>query len=228
MTSLKQAHWLNRFWRGQSSNTSLKQAHLVKQVDNTIAMIFIWIWFGFWFWHAHRRGWLWRHHWSRLTDWTGSEEVDLQTCHWSRLTVLNTLIEEVDFDDTIEAGSLTEQVLKRSIFKHIIEAGSLSWTGRQHHCDSLHLNLIQILVLSLFWGSRGSGSGSVSTELHVLVLGQTLNHWVVCSEWALNCWVIYSDVVHSVSHVLMHLIHSVSHDSSRLICSSSGFLVAAI
>ena len=62
----------------------------------------------------------------------------------------NTLIEEVDFDDAIEAGSLSEQVLKRSIFKHAIEAGSLSRTGRQHHCDGLHLNLVQVLVLSLF------------------------------------------------------------------------------
>ena len=167
-------------------------------------------------------------HWSRLTDRTGSKEVNLQTRHWSRLTVSNTLIEEVDFNDIIEAGSLTEQVLKRSIFKHVIEAGSLSQTGRQCHCNSLHSNLVQVLVLSLFWGSRGSGSGSVSTELHVLVLGQTLNHWVVCLRWALNCWVVHSDVVHSVSHVLTHLIHSVSHDSSRLVCSSSGFLVAAI
>ena len=58
---------------------------------------------------------------------------------------------------------------------NVIEAGSLSWTGRQHHCNDLHLNLIQILILSLFWGGRGSGSGSVSTELRVLVLGQTLN-----------------------------------------------------
>ena len=41
-------------------------------------------------------------------------------------TVLNTLIEEVNFDDAIEADSLTEQILKRSIFKHVIEAGSLS------------------------------------------------------------------------------------------------------
>ena len=81
----------------------------------------------------------------------------------------NTLIEEVDFDDAIEADSLTEQVLKRSIFKHVIEAGSLSQTGslkrstdnaieagslgrtdRQCHCDGLHLNLVQVLVLSLF------------------------------------------------------------------------------
>ena len=62
----------------------------------------------------------------------------------------NMLIEEVDFDDAIEAGSLTEQVLKRSIFKHVIEAGSLSRTGRQHHCDDLCLNLVQVLVLSLF------------------------------------------------------------------------------
>ena len=30
--------------------------------------------------------------------------------------------------NAIEADSLTEQVLKRSIFKHIIEAGSLCWT----------------------------------------------------------------------------------------------------
>ena len=51
-TPLKQAHWPNRFWRGQSSNTPLKQAHLVKQVDNIIAIIFIWIWFGFWFCHC--------------------------------------------------------------------------------------------------------------------------------------------------------------------------------
>ena len=64
--------------------------------------------------------------------------------------MLNTLIEEVNFDDAIEAGSLTEQVLKRLIFKHVIEAGSLSQTGRQCHCDDLCLNLVQVLVLSLF------------------------------------------------------------------------------
>ena len=46
---LKQTHWPNRFQRGQSLNTPLKQAHLVKQVDNAIAMIFVQIWFGFWF-----------------------------------------------------------------------------------------------------------------------------------------------------------------------------------
>ena len=130
--------------------------------------------------------------------------------------------------NAIEADSLTEQVLKRSIFKHAIEAGSLSRTGRQCHCDGLHSNLVWVLVLSLFWGGRGSGSGSVSTELHVLVLGQTLNCWVVYSEWVLNCWVICSDVVHSVSHVSTRLIRSVSHDSSCLICSSSEFLIAAI
>ena len=56
--------------------------------------------------------------------------------------MLNTLIEEVNFDDIIEADSLTEQVLKRSIFKHVIEADSLSRTGRQHYCDDLHLNLV--------------------------------------------------------------------------------------
>ena len=28
---------------------SLKQTHLVEQVDNAIVMIFIRIWFGFWF-----------------------------------------------------------------------------------------------------------------------------------------------------------------------------------
>ena len=49
MTSLKQAHWPNRFWRGQSLNTSLKQTHLIEQIDNVIVMIFIWIWFEFWF-----------------------------------------------------------------------------------------------------------------------------------------------------------------------------------
>ena len=130
--------------------------------------------------------------------------------------------------NVIEADSLTKQILKRSIFKHVIEAGSLSQTGRQCYCDSLHSNLIWVLVLSLFWGGRGSGSGSVSTELHILVLGQTLNHWVVCSEWALNHWVIHSGVVHSVSHVLTRLIRSVSHDSSCLVCLSSGFLIAAI
>ena len=43
----------------------------------------------------------------------------------------NTLIEEVDFDD-------------------VIEAGSLSQTDRQRHCDDLYLNLVQVLVLSLF------------------------------------------------------------------------------
>ena len=130
--------------------------------------------------------------------------------------------------NAIEADSLTEQILKRLIFKHAIEAGSLSQTGRQCHCDDLHSNLVWVLVLSLFWGSRGSGSGSVDTELHVLVLGQTLNHWVVCSGWALNYWVVHSGVVHSVSRVLTRLIHSVSCDSSCLVCLSSGFLVAAI
>ena len=43
----------------------------------------------------------------------------------------NTLIEEVNFDD-------------------VIEAGSLSQTGRQRHCNNLCLNLVQVLVLSLF------------------------------------------------------------------------------
>ena len=56
-----------------------------------------------------------------------------------------------------------------------------------------------------------------NTELRVLVLRQTLNHWVVCSGWVLNCWVVCSGVVCSVSR-----------DLSRLICSSSGFLIAAI
>ena len=193
-------------------------------------------------------------HCSRLTTWQlvlltcSVKRLTLMTvCHWSRLTVLNTLIEEVNFNNIIEADSLTEQILKRSIFKHVIEAGSLSWidslkrltdnaieagsldwTDRQCHCNSLCLNLVQILVLSLFWGSRESGSDSVNTELHVLVLGQTLNHWVVCSGWVLNHWVICSGVVHSVSCVSTRLIHSVSHDSSRLICSSSEFLIAAI
>ena len=144
---LKQAHWPNRFQRGQSSNTPLKQAHCVE--------------------HAHQRGRLWR-----------------------------------------------------------------------RHCDGLCSNLVRVLVLSLFWGGRGSGSGSVGTELRVLVLGQTLNHWVVCSGWALNRWVVRSGVVHSgvvrsgvvrsVSRVLTRLIRSVSHDSLRLVCLSSGFLVAAI
>ena len=41
MMPLKQAHWPNRFWRDQSLNTSLKQAHLVKQVDNAIVIVFI-------------------------------------------------------------------------------------------------------------------------------------------------------------------------------------------
>ena len=40
--------------------------------------------------------------------------------------MLNTLIKEVNFDNIIEADSLTEQILKRLIFKHIIEADSLS------------------------------------------------------------------------------------------------------
>ena len=130
--------------------------------------------------------------------------------------------------NAIKADSLTEQIPKRLIFKHVIEADSLRQTDRQCHCNDLCLNLVQVLVLSLFWGSRGSGSGSVNTELRVLVLGQTLNRWVVCSGWALNCWVICSDVVHSVSCVLTHLIHSVSHNLSCLICLSSEFLVAAI
>ena len=43
----------------------------------------------------------------------------------------NTLIEEVDFDDAIEAGSLSR-------------------TGRQRHCDGLRSNLVRVLVLSLF------------------------------------------------------------------------------
>ena len=38
----------------------------------------------------------------------------------------NRLIEEVDFDDAIEAGSLTEQALKRSVSERAIEAGSLT------------------------------------------------------------------------------------------------------
>ena len=52
--------------------------------------------------------------------------------------------------NAIEADSLTEQILKRLIFKHVIKADSLSQTDRQHHCDDLHLNLVQVLVLSLF------------------------------------------------------------------------------
>ena len=64
--------------------------------------------------------------------------------------MLNMLIKEVDFDDVIKADSLTEQILKRLIFKHIIEADSLSQTDRQCHCNDLHLNLVQVLVLSLF------------------------------------------------------------------------------
>ena len=245
--------------------------------------------------HAHRRGWLWRHHLSRLTVWTHSQllithisalHFTLVLCNClipqcsqltgfshalhailSVLTTYGELWSQLIFSamqmlctdkvyrgrrrcqelNAIEADSLTEQVSKRSIFKHAIEAGSLSQigslkrstdnaieagslgrTGRQCHCDDLCLNLVWVLVLSLFWGGRGSGSDSVSTELHVLVLGQTLNHWVVCSGWVLNCWVVCSGVVHSVSRILTRLICSVSHDSSRLVCSSSGFLVAAI
>ena len=80
-----------------------------------------------------------------------------------------------------------------------------------------------------YWTSCSNVSVlSGCTELRVLVLGQTLNHWVVCSGWALNRWVVRSGVVRSVSHVLTRLIHSVSHDSSRLVWLSSGFLVAAI
>ena len=40
--------------------------------------------------------------------------------------MLNTLIEEVNFNNIIEADSLTEQILKRLIFKHVIEADSFS------------------------------------------------------------------------------------------------------
>ena len=184
--------------------------------------------------HAHRRGWLWRRHWSRLTVWTHSQlsithisalHFTLVLCNCpipqcsqltgsshalhaipSVLTTYSELWSQLIFSamqmlctdkvyrerrrywelNAIEADSLTEQIPKRLIFKHVIEAGSLSQTDRQCHCNDLHLNLVQVLVLSLFWGGRGSGSGSVSTELRVLVLGQTLNHWVVCSGWALN------------------------------------------
>ena len=69
-----------------------------------------------------------------------------------------------------------------------------------------------------YWTSCSNVSVlSGCTELRVLVLRQTLNRWVVCSEWALNCWVIHSGVIHSVSR-----------DSLRLICLSSEFLIAAI
>ena len=75
-----------------------------------------------------------------------------------------------------------------------------------------------ICLFKKYWTSCSNVSVLLDcTELRVLVLRQTLNCWVVCLRWALNFWVICSDVIRSVSC-----------DSSRLIYSSSEFLIAAI
>ena len=75
-----------------------------------------------------------------------------------------------------------------------------------------------VYLFKKYWTSCSNVSVlSGCTELRVLVLRQTLNRWVICSGWVLNHWVICSDVVRSVSRVL-----------TRLIYSSSEFLIAAI
>ena len=63
------------------------------------------------------------------------------------------LSKEVDFDDSMplkQAHYVLNRLIEEVDFDNVIEAGSLSRTGRQHHCDGLHLNLVQVLVLSLF------------------------------------------------------------------------------
>ena len=185
----------------------LKQAHYVK--------------------HAHWRGWLWWHHWSRLTVWTHSQlsithisalHSTLVLCNCpipqcsqltgsshalhaipSVLTTYGGLWPQPIFPamqmlctdkvyggrrrcqelNAIVAGSLTEQVPKRSIFKHAIEAGSLCRTRSSKRST---------LTTPLRWSSFefGSGSGSVAVLRWQRVWFWFCWYWTSCSSTRAN------------------------------------------
>ena len=66
---------------------------------------------------------------------------------------VNLLSKEVDFDDSMplkQAHYVSNRLIEEVDFDNAIEAGSLSQTGRQRHCDGLRSNLVRVLVLSLF------------------------------------------------------------------------------
>ena len=163
--------------------------------------------------HTHRRGQLWRHHWSRLTVWTHSQllithisalHFTLVLCNCSIpqcsqltgsghalhaipsvLTTYGRLWPQPIFPamqmlctdkvyrgrrrcwelNAIEADSLTEQVLKRSIFKHVIEAGSLCRT-RSSKRLTLMTPLKQTHWPNRFW--RGWSSNMPLKQTHLV------------------------------------------------------------
>ena len=66
---------------------------------------------------------------------------------------IDLLSKEINFDDSMplkQAHYVSNRLIEEVDFNNVIEADSLSRTGRQRHCDDLHSNLVWVLVLSLF------------------------------------------------------------------------------
>ena len=58
---------------------------------------------------------------------------------------VNLLSKEINFDDSMslkQAHYVSNRLIEEVDFDNVIEADSLSQTGRQCHCDDLYLNLV--------------------------------------------------------------------------------------